>query len=83
MVSVSYKDEDKVMHLLTDSGETRTVQVTKAEHLPPLRNPKILIGQNDLTELSYLHEPDVLYNLQVRFVIFYIIYYINQQRNGD
>ncbi|ELT95840.1 hypothetical protein CAPTEDRAFT_112077, partial [Capitella teleta] len=35
--------------------------------LPPLRNPEILIGENDLTSLSYLHEPAVLYNLQVRF----------------
>ena len=26
------------------------------EGLPPLRNPDILIGENDLTSLSYLHE---------------------------
>ncbi len=26
--------------------------------LPPLRNPDILIGQNDLTALSYLNEPE-------------------------
>lgn len=25
--------------------------------LPPLRNPEILVGENDLTTLSYLHEP--------------------------
>lgn len=36
--------------------------------LPPLRNPDILIGQNDLTALSYLNEPEVLYNLEVRFL---------------
>ena len=36
--------------------------------LPPLRNPDILIGENDLTSLSYLHEPAVLYNLSVRFM---------------
>ena len=24
---------------------------------PPLQNPDILVGQNDLTTLSYLHEP--------------------------
>ena len=36
--------------------------------LPPLRNPDILIGENDLTSLSYLHEPAVLYNLAVRFM---------------
>ena len=36
--------------------------------LPPLRNPDILIGENDLTSLSYLHEPAVLHNLAVRFI---------------
>lgn len=36
-------------------------------NLPPLRNPTILIGLNDLTSMSYLHEPAVLYNLRVRF----------------
>merc|ERR1711936_336995 len=36
--------------------------------LPPLRNPDILIGENDLTSLSYLHEPAVLHNLEVRFI---------------
>jgi len=36
--------------------------------LPPLKNPEILIGSNDLTSLSYLHEPAVLYNLKVRFL---------------
>ena len=30
------------------------------------RNPDILIGENDLTSLSYLHEPAVLHNLEVR-----------------
>ena len=35
--------------------------------LPPLRNPDLLIGKNDLTSLMYLHEPAVLYNLRVRF----------------
>lgn len=38
------------------------------KELPPLKNPEILIGSNDLTSLSYLHEPSVLYNLRVRFL---------------
>ena len=42
--------------------------------LPPLRNPDILIGENDLTSLSYLHEPAVLYNLSVRFMQYESIY---------
>ena len=42
--------------------------------LPPLRNPDILIGSNDLTCLSYLHEPSVLYNLRIRFLQYQQIY---------
>ena len=38
------------------------------KELPPLRNPDILIGENDLTNLSHLHEPAVLHNLAVRFI---------------
>ncbi|KAI6197646.1 hypothetical protein M3Y94_01249500 [Aphelenchoides besseyi] len=30
-------------------------------------NPKVLLGKDDLTSLSYLHEPAVLNNLQYRF----------------
>ncbi|KAJ9077391.1 Myosin type-2 heavy chain 1 [Entomophthora muscae] len=40
--------------------------VTKPE-LPPLRNPPILEGIDDLTNLSYLHEPGVLHNISVRY----------------
>ncbi|XP_044129759.1 unconventional myosin-Vc, partial [Bufo gargarizans] len=42
--------------------------------LPPLRNPDILVGENDLTALSYLHEPAVLHNLKVRFMESKLIY---------
>ena len=31
--------------------------IHKQDDLPPLRNPDILVGENDLTTLSYLHEP--------------------------
>ncbi|KAM9375860.1 unconventional myosin-Va-like isoform 2-T2 [Pholidichthys leucotaenia] len=43
-------------------------------NLPPLRNPNILVGENDLTALSYLHEPAVLHNLKVRFLDSKMIY---------
>uniref|UniRef100_A0A671VPV9 Myosin VAb n=1 Tax=Sparus aurata TaxID=8175 RepID=A0A671VPV9_SPAAU len=46
----------------------------KTNNLPPLRNPNILVGENDLTALSYLHEPAVLHNLKVRFVDSRLIY---------
>ena len=35
--------------------------------VPALVNPDILLGENDLTKLSYLHEPAVLHNLRTRF----------------
>lgn len=53
--------------LIEDRSETKTVEVQSDADLPPLRNPDILIGENNLTSLSFLHEPAVLYNLQVRF----------------
>uniref|UniRef100_A0A8C8MEL3 Methyl-CpG binding domain protein 3b n=1 Tax=Oncorhynchus tshawytscha TaxID=74940 RepID=A0A8C8MEL3_ONCTS len=42
--------------------------------LPPLANPDILEGENDLTALSFLHEPAVLHNLRVRFLDYSSIY---------
>ena len=41
--------------------------------LPPLRNPDILIGSNDLTSLSYLHEqsPAIIHgDLRTVYIIF-------------
>ncbi|XP_052757132.1 unconventional myosin-Va isoform X2 [Galleria mellonella] len=52
---------------LDQSGEIRQIKITDEKQMPPLRNPSLLIGQNDLTSLSYLHEPAVLHNLKVRF----------------
>ena len=37
------------------------------ENPPFLCNPEILLGANDLTTLSYLHEPAVLHSLQLRY----------------
>uniref|UniRef100_A0AAX7T6H2 Myosin VC n=1 Tax=Astatotilapia calliptera TaxID=8154 RepID=A0AAX7T6H2_ASTCA len=65
---------DKVLELLLEDGSyCYTVDPSKPQ-LPPLRNPDILVGENDLTALSYLHEPAVLHNLKVRFVESRIIY---------
>ena len=33
--------------------------------LPPLRNPEVLVGENDLTTLSYLHEPAGEYQFDI------------------
>lgn len=55
--------------LESDNGEGgRIIDMTiTSQNQPFLCNPDILIGANDLTALSYLHEPDVLFNLQYRF----------------
>lgn len=57
-------DDDGAIKVVTASPDT----------LPPLRNPDILIGLNDLTTLSYLHEPGVLFNLKYRFTEMKTIY---------
>lgn len=55
----------------------------QGNELPFLRNPDILVGENDLTALSYLHEPAVLHNLKVRFLESNHIYtYCGECRGG-
>ncbi|XP_053683120.1 unconventional myosin-Va isoform X2 [Sabethes cyaneus] len=74
VVVSDYKEGSSTLELITDQQVKHTVQLKSNSDLPPLRNPAILIGQNDLTALSYLHEPDVLYNLEVRFCDRHAIY---------
>ncbi|KAF9623991.1 hypothetical protein IFM89_007689 [Coptis chinensis] len=45
--------------------EGKTIKVNSDSVLPA--NPDILDGVDDLMQLSYLHEPSVLYNLQYRY----------------
>uniref|UniRef100_A0A8C2KAV0 Unconventional myosin-Vb n=1 Tax=Cyprinus carpio TaxID=7962 RepID=A0A8C2KAV0_CYPCA len=64
-----YKEGDTVLHLKLEDETTLEYSIgPKDNPLPFLRNPDILVGENDLTALSYLHEPAVLHNLKVRFV---------------
>ncbi|KAK9952072.1 hypothetical protein ABG768_017931 [Culter alburnus] len=70
-----YRPGDTVLHLqLEDESEVEYKLDPKSGVLPPLRNPDILVGENDLTALSYLHEPAVLHNLRVRFTDSKLIY---------
>uniref|UniRef100_A0A8C2YF99 Unconventional myosin-Va n=1 Tax=Coturnix japonica TaxID=93934 RepID=A0A8C2YF99_COTJA len=70
-----YKPGDKVLQLrLEDGKDLEYCLDPKTKELPPLRNPDILVGENDLTALSYLHEPAVLHNLKVRFIDSKLIY---------
>ncbi|XP_030324179.1 unconventional myosin-Vb [Calypte anna] len=64
-----YKEGDKSLHLkLEDETLYEYPLDLQGNELPFLRNPDILVGENDLTALSYLHEPAVLHNLKVRFL---------------
>ncbi|OZC07053.1 hypothetical protein X798_05945, partial [Onchocerca flexuosa] len=51
-----------------EDGQVTEVKFEESEELPFLRNPDILLGCDDLTTLSYLHEPAVLNHLSFRFV---------------
>ncbi|TNN00172.1 hypothetical protein fugu_011418 [Takifugu bimaculatus] len=49
---------DSALELLLENGAVSYYPVDPSKpNLPPLRNPDILVGENDLTALSYLHEP--------------------------
>ncbi|XP_034153431.1 unconventional myosin-Va isoform X15 [Esox lucius] len=71
----NYKHGDKLLHLTLEDGTNIEYNLDeKTKNLPHLRNPDILVGENDLTALSYLHEPAVLHNLKVRFTDSKLIY---------
>ncbi|KAM8854096.1 unconventional myosin-Vb [Synchiropus picturatus] len=68
-ITQDYKEGEPLMHLkLEDETPLEYAVDGKSHPLPFLRNPDILVGENDLTALSYLHEPAVLHNLRVRFL---------------
>ncbi|XP_014092302.2 unconventional myosin-Va isoform X1 [Bactrocera oleae] len=74
-VQRDYHKGDITIQIVKDSGTSVELSIKPdGSNLPPLRNPAILIGQNDLTAMSYLHEPAVLHNLKVRFCERQIIY---------
>uniref|UniRef100_A0A670KCV6 Myosin VC n=1 Tax=Podarcis muralis TaxID=64176 RepID=A0A670KCV6_PODMU len=72
-ITRNYKNGEGLLHLQLEDG-TELKYPVDPRALPPLRNPDILVGENDLTALSYLHEPAVLHNLKVRFVESKLIY---------
>ncbi|XP_076135384.1 unconventional myosin-Vb [Alosa pseudoharengus] len=65
---------DGQLQLQLSNGREVSYPVTDAAGLPPLGNPDILEGENDLTALTFLHEPAVLHNLRVRFLDYSSIY---------
>ncbi|XP_024917984.1 unconventional myosin-Vb-like isoform X2 [Cynoglossus semilaevis] len=68
-ITKDYQEGGPVLHLMLEDETPLEYPVgPKTNPLPFLRNPDILVGENDLTALSYLHEPAVLHNLKVRFL---------------
>lgn len=74
--------DTKTLHFSPLCQEVQ-VPVESTSDLPPLGNPDILEGENDLTALSFLHEPAVLHNLRVRFLDYSSIYtYCGEHQTG-
>uniref|UniRef100_A0A3B5AKC1 Myosin motor domain-containing protein n=1 Tax=Stegastes partitus TaxID=144197 RepID=A0A3B5AKC1_9TELE len=69
-----YRPGEKQLLLQLSNGNEVHYPVGSPSDLPPLGNPDILEGENDLTALSFLHEPAVLHNLRVRFLDYNNIY---------
>ncbi|XP_059197972.1 unconventional myosin-Vb [Centropristis striata] len=69
-----YRPGEKHILLQLSNGTEARYPVGSLSDLPPLGNPDILEGENDLTALSFLHEPAVLHNLRVRFLDYSSIY---------
>eukprot|EP00045_Choanoeca_perplexa_P015970 m.208486 g.208486 ORF g.208486 m.208486 type:complete len:1858 (+) comp17133_c0_seq10:3764-9337(+) len=71
----SLSEAEKLLAVQNDRGTTVELKLEEDHsNLPPLRNPDVLVGAADLTDLSYLHEPAVLHNLHHRFVENNMIY---------
>ncbi|TWW57764.1 Unconventional myosin-Vb [Takifugu flavidus] len=69
-----YRPGGRTLRLQLPDGKEVDYPVATPSDLPPLGNPDILEGENDLTALSFLHEPAVLHNLRVRFLDYNSIY---------
>ncbi|PRP79831.1 putative myosin XI [Planoprotostelium fungivorum] len=61
----------EAIKVLTDGGQERMVNSSSCF----LQNPTILEGVDDMTTLSYLHEPAILHNLETRYALSIIYTY--------
>ncbi|KAF9362537.1 Myosin type-2 heavy chain 1, partial [Mortierella sp. NVP85] len=64
-VTMTFVDESGKDHVFTST--LAKIQESGNEILPPMRNPPLLEGTEDLTNLSYLNEPSVLNNIRTRY----------------
>ncbi|KAL5257243.1 hypothetical protein ACHWQZ_G012247 [Mnemiopsis leidyi] len=74
-VVLSYAPDDHIV--VVDPETEKELRISLKDNksaMPPLRNPDILTMENNLTTMSYLHEPAVLHSLHQRFTVSNNIY---------
>ncbi|KAF8930467.1 Myosin type-2 heavy chain 1 [Dissophora ornata] len=64
-VTLTFVDDNGKDHVF--SSTLAKIEELKSANLPPMRNPPLLEGTEDLTNLSYLNEPAVLSNIKTRY----------------
>ncbi|KAF9329450.1 Myosin type-2 heavy chain 1, partial [Podila minutissima] len=64
-VTLTFVDDNGKDHVF--SSTMAKIQEANNTNLPPMRNPPLLEGTEDLTNLSYLNEPAVLSNIKTRY----------------
>ncbi|KAF9079944.1 Myosin type-2 heavy chain 1, partial [Mortierella sp. AD031] len=64
-VTLTFVDDNGKDHVF--SSTLAKIEESNNANLPPMRNPPLLEGTEDLTNLSYLNEPAVLSNIKTRY----------------
>ncbi|KAF8978491.1 Myosin type-2 heavy chain 1 [Entomortierella lignicola] len=64
-VTITFVDDNGKDHVF--SSTLAKIEASNNAILPPMRNPPLLEGTEDLTNLSYLNEPAVLSNIKTRY----------------
>ncbi|KAG0053594.1 Myosin type-2 heavy chain 1 [Gryganskiella cystojenkinii] len=64
-VTLTFADDNGKDHVF--SSTVAKIEEANNANLPPMRNPPLLEGTEDLTNLSYLNEPAVLSNIKTRY----------------
>ncbi|KAF9937697.1 Myosin type-2 heavy chain 1 [Mortierella antarctica] len=64
-VTLTFVDDNGKDHVF--SSTLTKIEAENNANLPPMRNPPLLEGTEDLTNLSYLNEPAVLSNIKTRY----------------
>ncbi|KRX81510.1 Unconventional myosin-Va, partial [Trichinella sp. T6] len=67
IIENSTSDGGHFLTLQLENDKKVKLKFSKKSELPLLRNPEFLMDSNDLTSLSYIQEPDILYALKNRF----------------